>query len=288
MVHEVGEAVGYGVELVLEGLLAPALGVLEQRNQEEGDYGSEKQATISRRELQKLSHNHNMDEQEFSRLFPVTSNRELAKTYSVSPFTIIRWARRLGLQKDAVYRSQISKKNRISKPAPRGEKHYNWKGGKPWERFKDPRYQVWRTAVLERDDYVCQDCKRRCKKYEKGLAAHHIQPYKDHEELRYEVSNGITLCKQCHLARHGRPPAPRKPVPCACGCGTMIAPIDLYGRPRRYVNHHARKGQKQPASAKQKLSKERKGKKLTPEHRAKIAAGLRNSAKRIGRPPKPR
>jgi hypothetical protein len=37
--HQVREAVGYGVELVLEGLLAAALGVLEERHQEEGDDG---------------------------------------------------------------------------------------------------------------------------------------------------------------------------------------------------------------------------------------------------------
>lgn len=229
-----------------------------------------------------------MDEQEFARLFPVTSNRRLAEMYGVSPYTIIRWARRRGLQKDQEYRSQLGRNNRIGKPNPGGEKHYNWKGGKPWRRFNDPRYRAWRTAVLERDDYTCQDCKRRCKKYEKGLAAHHIRPYKEHEELRYDVSNGITLCKQCHLTRHGKPPIPREPVPCACGCGTLIVPVDPYGRPRRYVNHHARRGQKQPESAKQKLSSERKGKKLTPEHRAKIAAGLRDSGKRIGRPPQSR
>jgi HNH endonuclease len=190
------------------------------------------------------------------------------------------------LHKDPEYLSQLRKKNRAGKPSPRGEEHYNWKCGKPWKRFKDPRYQAWRVAVLERDDYTCQDCKRRCKKYEKGLAAHHIKTYRDYRELRYEISNGVTLCRQCHLTLHGRSMAPREPVPCACGCGTLIAPVDPYGRPQRYVNYHARRGKKQPESAKQKLSEERKGRELTPQHRAKIAAGLRNSAKRIGRPPK--
>jgi hypothetical protein len=34
------------------------------------------------------------------------------------------------------------------------------------------------------------------------------------------------------------------PIPCACGCGTMIAPFDTDGRPRRYVNHHGQRKKK--------------------------------------------
>ena len=40
----------------------------------------------------------------------------------------------------------------------KGDKHDNWKGGKLWMRFRDPRYIVWRNDVLERDEFVCQDC----------------------------------------------------------------------------------------------------------------------------------
>jgi hypothetical protein len=36
----------------------------------------------------------------------------------------------------------------------RGERHYKWKGGRPWERFKNPKYLAWRNTVLERDGYV--------------------------------------------------------------------------------------------------------------------------------------
>lgn len=57
-----------------------------------------------------------------------------------------------------------------------------------------PEYIQWRKAVYERDDFNCQECKARGGK----LEAHHIKPFATHPELRFEVSNGITLCKSCH------------------------------------------------------------------------------------------
>jgi 5-methylcytosine-specific restriction endonuclease McrA len=55
--------------------------------------------------------------------------------------------------------------------------------------------QKWRMSVFHRDDFTCQDCG------EKGgcLSAHHIRPWRDYPELRYEINNGITLCKECHI-----------------------------------------------------------------------------------------
>ena len=169
----------------------------------------------------------------------------------------------------------------------RGPDHWNWKGGRPWERFKDPRYLEWRTAVLDRDSYTCQLCGRMCKKHEKGLAAHHINEWANAPDRRYDVDNGVTLCRECHMKLHGHALPPGSLVACACGCGVMIAARDRYGRSRRFVNHHARRGAKMSAEAKGKLSAERRGQRLSPQHRARISRGLRLSTKRIGRPRKP-
>jgi len=61
-----------------------------------------------------------------------------------------------------------------------------------------PEYREWRKAVFERDKHTCQDCS----KVGGELNAHHIKKYKDYPKDRYRVENGITLCVECHRARH--------------------------------------------------------------------------------------
>lgn len=78
-----------------------------------------------------------------------------------------------------------------------GEKNPSWKGGispilrrlRASKRFRD-----WRVAVFTRDDYTCQICKKR------GgyLEPDHIKPFAYYPELRFDISNGRTLCKPCH------------------------------------------------------------------------------------------
>jgi hypothetical protein len=251
---------------------------------------------------------------EFRALYPMTPNAELAKRFGKSEVTILKWAARCGLRKSPEYRSVVQRANAtgrimtseskakvaekargrtwtteqrakiMAREIPRGSRHYRWKGGKPWQRFIDERYRAWRQAVLERDGYVCQDCGRQCRKHERGLAAHHVQPYADHPGLRFEVANGLTLCRMCHLGRHGRAPQLREPIQCACGCGARLAPNDVYGRPRRFVNHHHTRGRRVSEQTKRSLSEQRKGITLSAEHRQKIAEGLRNSSQVIGRP----
>jgi hypothetical protein len=57
-----------------------------------------------------------------------------------------------------------------------------------------PEYIQWRKAVYKRDNFTC----KRCGAYGVKLEAHHIKRFATHPELRFEVSNGITLCKSCH------------------------------------------------------------------------------------------
>lgn len=59
-------------------------------------------------------------------------------------------------------------------------------------------YKEWRKAVFSRDDYTCQDCGARGVK----INAHHIRSYAYCIDLRYSISNGITLCVPCHKKRH--------------------------------------------------------------------------------------
>ena len=59
-------------------------------------------------------------------------------------------------------------------------------------------YFAWRIAVYKRDWFTCQDCGNK----KDGLVAHHVFSFKDFPSLRYEVANGITLCRSCHKKRH--------------------------------------------------------------------------------------
>lgn len=60
---------------------------------------------------------------------------------------------------------------------------------------------IWREAVYLRDNFLCQnpDCKYCNNLMGVNIHAHHIQSWAEYPELRYDVSNGITYCKEFHI-----------------------------------------------------------------------------------------
>jgi hypothetical protein len=57
----------------------------------------------------------------------------------------------------------------------------------------------WSRAVYERDGYSCTECG--CLRGGK-LNAHHLKSWAEHPELRFDVANGVTLCRECHAKKH--------------------------------------------------------------------------------------
>lgn len=78
-----------------------------------------------------------------------------------------------------------------------GSEHPNFK---PDSRRKAARgkHGAWARAVISRDHATCQ----RCGATGVELHAHHIKSFAEFPELRWEPSNGVTLCHSCHWAIH--------------------------------------------------------------------------------------
>ena len=62
----------------------------------------------------------------------------------------------------------------------------------------DPRHPQWTLAVKTRDNYTCHNC-RKTNLEGRQCHAHHIKSGDDYPELRFEISNGMTLCAACHV-----------------------------------------------------------------------------------------
>ena len=85
----------------------------------------------------------------------------------------------------------------------KGANHWNYKGGITKEnRLLRRSYLVkeWRTKVFTRDLFACRECSANGVYIE----AHHIRPIRTHKNLLLEITNGITLCRPCHLKTFGK------------------------------------------------------------------------------------
>ena len=60
-------------------------------------------------------------------------------------------------------------------------------------------YNIWRTSVFKRDNYVCQFCGVN----NDQLNAHHVHEWAGFPQERFDVENGLTLCQCCHRGLHG-------------------------------------------------------------------------------------
>lgn len=83
----------------------------------------------------------------------------------------------------------------------KGNKHHNWQGGiskiRKTERqiiMQTVEYKNWRKEVFKRDGFACRYCGKKGIK----LNADHIFPFAYFPEQRFAVSNGQTLCEDCH------------------------------------------------------------------------------------------
>lgn len=123
---------------------------------------------------------------------------EIGKRFGVSAVTVGQWLERSGVPRRS--RPTVCVREKL-RQANLGSKRYNWKGGISAEQVRTRTslsMRLARQACFERDDYICQSCGLRggC------LNAHHVWPFQRFPNLRFEINNLITLCRECHDRFH--------------------------------------------------------------------------------------
>lgn len=133
---------------------------------------------------------------------------EIGKKFNVHFSTISNRLKKLKvltrtIHQSKEWRKRISDASKGKKhPKLSGENHYLWikdrtklcRISKQGER-RTSAYFYWRKQVWLRDNFKCKIANPNCKG---RIEAHHILGWTDYPELRYEISNGITLCHHHH------------------------------------------------------------------------------------------
>lgn len=79
-----------------------------------------------------------------------------------------------------------------------GSLSHRWRGGLTDENRRlrnSVKCDDWRRAVFGRDNFTCVQCGTRGGR----LHADHIKPWSLYPDLRFDIGNGRTLCKPCHM-----------------------------------------------------------------------------------------
>jgi hypothetical protein len=131
------------------------------------------------------------------------------------------WVAKKGTKRPEHIKEQISatmkERGIVPKLVRRGSDCNFWKGGvdrknKNVRRLirDSEKYKKWRTAVMKRDDYTCQKCKKRGGRIEVDHYPYAfstilntfegIKTPEDAEKIEFlwDIENGKTLCKECH------------------------------------------------------------------------------------------
>lgn len=74
--------------------------------------------------------------------------------------------------------------------------------------YNSPRWRRKRAAILRRDNYLCQNCKRYGRRRE-AVVVHHIKHSDEYPELAFEDDNLVSLCEGCHNKEHPEKAAKR-------------------------------------------------------------------------------
>ena len=110
--------------------------------------------------------------------------------------------------KGRVYSPETIKRMSIAHRGSRGIKRPgklsgNWKGGITEAKHGwrvEGKWQTLRRQVIIRDEFKCTQCGIIDVRFD----VHHIKPYAKYPDLKLDIVNLVTLCKDCHKSKHKR------------------------------------------------------------------------------------
>jgi len=85
-------------------------------------------------------------------------------------------------------------KLRFGRCLPKGENHWNWKGGMSFERYPAMFSEELKEKVRAKDNYTCQICRIKQDILPRKLDVHHIDGNKKHNN----IENLVSFCLVCH------------------------------------------------------------------------------------------
>lgn len=74
-----------------------------------------------------------------------------------------------------------------------------------WHPWMLEQRKTWGDKIRKRFEHRCADCRKtyvECRELKIKLDAHHIAPVHANPELRYDLNNGVALCRPCHIKAH--------------------------------------------------------------------------------------
>ena len=111
------------------------------------------------------------------------------------------WERWQGLSVQLPLDTKLAKQS-TSEPEGPSKKVF----GKDTRASQSNKVAAWQAMVFHRDGLICQICGRELgvtlSPAERDLNAHHIFPWADYPDLRFDVNNGLTMCDECHYCYH--------------------------------------------------------------------------------------
>jgi hypothetical protein len=117
------------------------------------------------------------------------TTHEIAAQFGVAHSTILKAMRRAGIAGRDRSESRMGRRVGPANPA--------WKGGvSEWP--YSPDWQALARKIRDRDEWTCQRCGERRKRWGAALHVHHINENK----LDNDPANLISLCAACHWEAH--------------------------------------------------------------------------------------